>query len=288
MVKFTIKQFNEAYPDDNACLDEIFNARYGHLKTCPSCNKETTFYKIKNRKVYSCKLCGHQLSPTANTIFHKSSTPLKDWFFAIYLFSTSKNGVSAKELERQLGCTYKTAWRIGQQIRKLFSQNSDKLKGIVEVDETFYGGKSTSKRFKTVVPETKKTILGIVEREGDVKAMHVRSRGARILHDEIIKNVDDTATVMTDEYPGYKNIYKYGFNHEVIAHYETFVKGNTHTNTIEGFWGQLKRSINGTYHVVSGDYLQRYIDEFSYRYNHRKSPVPLFHLILSEAVRPVL
>src|SRR3989344_5358709 len=111
-MKFTINHFHQIYPDNDSCLDAIFQARYGHIKTCPKCKKETKFNRIKIRKCYCCQFCGFQLHPVAGTIFHKSDTPLKNWFYALYLFSTSKNGVSAMELQRQLGCTYKTAWRI--------------------------------------------------------------------------------------------------------------------------------------------------------------------------------
>ena len=113
-MKFTISEFNKKYLTDDAGLDELFTARYGHIKDCQKCKKETKFNRIKERKCYCCQFCGFQLHPVANTIFHKSDTPLKNWFFALYLFSTSKNGVSAMELQRQLGVTYKCAWRISK------------------------------------------------------------------------------------------------------------------------------------------------------------------------------
>jgi transposase len=124
MEKFTIKQFEAKYPNDDACLDEIFRQRYGELTECPSCNKGTKFHRVKGRKCYKCQYCAFELHPLADTIFHKSSTSLKDWFRAIYLFANSKNGVSAKELQRHLGVTYKTAWRMANRIRLLF-QNQD-------------------------------------------------------------------------------------------------------------------------------------------------------------------
>ena len=126
--KFTIKQFNEKYIDDNACLHQIFLNRYSYLENCPKCNDKFSYHKVTDRKCYACAYCGNQLHPLADTIFHKSSTSLKNWFYAIFLFSTSKNGVSAKELERQLGVTYKCAYRIAKQIRKLFDENVSMLK----------------------------------------------------------------------------------------------------------------------------------------------------------------
>ena len=159
MDKFTFKDFNEKYPDDNACLSEIFENRYGHLKTCPSCKKETKFHKVSDRKCYACQYCGFQIHPLANTIFHKSETSLKSWFYAIFLFANSKNGVSGKELQRQLGVTYKTAWRIAKQIRLLFSSDIRKLSNTVEANETYIGGKGRGKRGRGA--ENKTAVFGL-------------------------------------------------------------------------------------------------------------------------------
>src|SRR3989344_5492634 len=142
-MRYTIKQFNEEYPDDNACLEAVFQNRFGDVKFCPKCGAETKFYRVKKRQCYACMHCGYQLHPLAQTIFRKSETPLKSWFYAIYLFSVSKNGVSAKELERHLGVTYKTAWRMAKQIRLLMQQDVEQLTGTVEVDETYIGGRTT-------------------------------------------------------------------------------------------------------------------------------------------------
>lgn len=138
-IKFTIKQFHERYLDNEACLQQVFDNRYSHLENCPECKGKFSFYKVTDRKCYACAHCGYQLHPLSNTIFHKSSTELKNWFFAIFLFSSSKNGVSAKELQRQLGVTYKCAHRMGQQIRKLFDESVESLSSVVEVDETYMG-----------------------------------------------------------------------------------------------------------------------------------------------------
>jgi transposase len=151
-IKFTIKQFNEKYPDDEACLYEIFLNRYSHLESCPSCEGKFSYYKVSDRKCYSCANCGHQLHPLADTIFHKSSTAIKNWFYAIFLFSTSQNGVSAKELERQLGVTYKCAYRIAKQIRRLFDENINPLNNIVEIDKTYCGGKESNKHAHKKTP----------------------------------------------------------------------------------------------------------------------------------------
>lgn len=266
--KFTIKDFNKIYPDDNACLKEIFKNRYGHLKTCPSCKKEAHFHKLQKRKVYSCQYCGYQISPLADTIFHKSSTSLKDWFYSLYLFSVSKNGVSAKELQRQLGVTYKCAWRIAKQIRLLFKQNKDLLSDIIEIDETYIGGKHKGKRGRG--SENKTAVMGLAQRKGNLKAKVVSNTSSNTVHSIMRDNVKFGSNIMTDEYRSYHIVKKMGFNHQTVCHFkEQWAKGIAHTNTIEGFWSQLKRSINGTYHCVSPKYLQNYVDEFVYRYNNR-------------------
>jgi transposase-like protein len=279
--KFTVKNFNKLYPNDNACLNEIFKNRYSHVKICPSCNKKTNFYKVKNRKVYACQYCGYQISPLADTIFHKSPTSLRDWFYSIYLFSVSKNGVSAKELERQLGVTYKCAWRIAKQIRQLFTQNKDLLSDIIEIDETYIGGKHSGKRGRG--SENKTAVMGLAQRKGYLKAKVVKNTNSHTVKLIIRDNVKLESDIVTDEYRSYHIVKKMGFNHQTISHVkEQWANGTIHVNTIEGFWSQLKRSINGTYHCVSPKYLQAYVDEFVYRYNYRLSSFPLFlNLVLS-------
>jgi transposase len=130
----TTEDFNRVYPDDKSCLDRMYDIRYGHLKVCIKCKKETNFYRVKKRKCYACQYCGYQISPLAGTVFHKSSTNLKKWFYSIYLFSVSEKKVSAKELQRQLGVTYKCAWRIAKKIRHLFKENKELLSGILEIE----------------------------------------------------------------------------------------------------------------------------------------------------------
>ncbi len=279
--KYTIKDFNKMYPNDEACLNEIFKNRYSHLKSCPSCDKKTNFYKAKNRKVYACQYCGYQISPLADTIFHKSSTSLRDWFYSIYLFSVSKNGVSAKELERQLGVTYKCAWRIAKQIRQLFNQNKDLLSDTIEIDETYIGGKHKGKRGRG--SENKTAVMGLVQRKGNLKAKVVSNTNSYTVGSMIRDNVNLGADIVTDEYRSYNVVKKMGFNHQTVCHVkEQWANGTIHVNTLEGFWSQLKRSINGTYHCVSPKYLQFYVDEFVYRYNHRLSSFPIFlKLVLS-------
>ena len=144
---YTNKQFKKSFPDDDACLDFILKTRFQDFK-CPKCGK-SKFFRVKGLKKYACR-CGYQFSPLAKTIFHKSDTKLTDWFFILYLISTSKHGMSAKEIQRHLGTTYKTAWRIGKLIRSLMTQDNNKLEGDVEADEVFIGGRRRMNKKRTV------------------------------------------------------------------------------------------------------------------------------------------
>ena len=272
-MKYTIRQFQKEFPNDDVCLDYIFQKRFGHISDFKK------YYRVTGRKCYAHSETGEQIHPTACTIFHKSSTPLTLWLFAIFLFSQSKNGVSAKELERQLGVTYKCAYRIGQQIRKLMNDKVDIFTGTTEEDETYIGGKGgNNKRGRGA--EKKTAVFGMVERGGEVVAKAVENVKTKTILPILRSQLQQGAGLMTDEYNIY-NQTRYFFNHQVINHgAKQYVSGNVHTNSIEGFWSQLKNSIRGTYKFVSKKHLQSYINEFAWRYNHRKSEAhPFTHLV---------
>jgi len=280
-MKYTIKNLKNDFPNDDACLDFIFKNRWPKGLTCPNCEKKD-FYHVKGRKSYACK-CGYQVSPTEGTIFHKSSTPLTLWFHAIFLMSQSKNGVAAKELERQLGVTYKYAWRMAQQIRLLMSDDDGPLgdNEIVELDETYVGGKAKGKRGRGAANKT--PVFGAVERNGKLKTKVVLNVRKLTLMPLIKDMVADNSVIVTDESNSYNDVKKVGHLHESINHSKgQYVDGDVHTNTIEGFWSQFKRSVHGTYHSVSRKHLQLYLDEFSFRYSHRKSDNALPVLIFSK------
>lgn len=283
--RYTIDTLHKQFPDDDACLDYMFQKQYGDLKACPKCGVVSPrYYRARGRKCYACNDCGYQISPLANTIFHKSETPLKKWFYAIYLFGVGKNGVSAKEIERHLGVTYKTAWRMAKQIRLMMQQSGNPLSGIVEADETYIGGKAKLDRKYN----NKTAVVGIVEKKkgvGQVKAFATKQADATVTLPFLRANIEAGSILHTDDSRIYSRV-KRDFTHEFVNHSKLeYVKSGVHTNTIEGFWGQLKRSLDGTYHCVSPKYLQLYVNEFVYRYNHRD--VAAFPVLLKAAVKRV-
>ena len=282
-MKYTYQQFLSEYPTDEACLDRIMSMKYGQSPTCPACNRETKFHRITKRRAYVCQFCGHHVYPCVGTPFEKSRTSLQKWFYAMYLFTATRHGVAAKELERQLGVTYKTAWRIGHKLRKLMAQaNGDgPLGGHVEMDETLVGGKRHGKRGRAA--DGKTTVFGMVQRNGDLRAGIVPNVRRKTLEPIILRNVSPGTMISTDELRSYAHLSKSGFKHGTVRHsLGEYVVNVHHTNSIEGFWSRLKNSIRGTHVHVSGKHLSKYVSEFSYRYNMRgKSATPLMfsHLV---------
>ncbi len=290
-MKYTISRLKKEFPNDITCLEYIFNKKFGQAFTCPKCkHKKSKFHRVSKRKCYSCQWCSFQIHPLKGTIFEKSSTPLNLWFFAIFLMSQSKNGVSAKEIERHVGVTYKTAWRMAKEIRKLMGQDPKKDIGVFEIDETYVGGadrnKHMSKRKHKRGRGTDKTpVVGIAKRCGGVYAKTVADTTRSSVMPLIRQQVELDSIVMTDEFSVYDTL-KHRYTHGTVNHgKKEYARGVVHVNTIEGFWSQLKRSISGTYHSVSPKYLQRYVDEIAYHYNHRHSPLPIFLHLLSEMVK---
>jgi transposase-like protein/ribosomal protein L37AE/L43A len=281
MNKYTVKNFDKEFPNDEACLEWIKNHRYPNGIECPVCQKVTKHHKVTTRPVYECDNCGHQISPLANTIFHKSSTSLRTWFHAIFLMASTRCGISAKQLQRETGVTYKTAWRMFKQIRSLLDEKGNMFSGNVEVDETYVGGARQGKRGRGASGKT--IVAGIVERQGNVSASVVPDVKAQTLIPMIQDKVAINSTVFTDEMPSYNRLNQKGFNHEVINHFnKQYVNGNIHTNTIDGFWSLVKGGIKGVYRHVSPEYLDSYVNEYEFRYNHRKDEQPMFQTFLNQ------
>jgi transposase len=280
-LRFTVQQFNDKFPDDDACLEHLKEKRMpGGVTHCLKCQQERKHHRVTGRPAYACDYCGSMISPMAGTIFEKSSTPLRLWFYAMYLMGSTRCGISAKQIQRETGVTYKTAWRMFRQIRTLLSEDVQLEGDGIEIDETGIGG--TSKRLGRE-PKPKKTVFGMVERQGRVKAVVAKDRKRDTLFPIIKQYVMPESVIFSDDYPSYDGLGARVQEHKRINHSAgVYVMGDVHTNTIEGFWSLIKRGIGGVYHNVSEKYLQSYLDEYSFRYNRRHSGNLIFHSILEK------
>lgn len=277
----TLRQFQDRFPTEDSCLDHLMRVRYGDRHDCAKCGKSAHFYRVKARRSYACEYCGYQLYPTAGTPFDRTRTSLRDWFYVMFLFCTSRHGVAAKEVERQLGVTYKTAWRMCHEIRKYMGSldSDDPLGGegeIVEIDETLIGGSVSGKG--SGYKANKTCVVGMQERGGELITRVVPSRHKGAMHAVINSHVLPGTTVNTDGFGGYKDLTHNGYKHRTVDHKagEYATPDGRGVNTVEGFWAQLKRGINGTHIHVSGKHLPKYLGEFEYRWNMRFAP----HLML--------
>ena len=278
---FNVQDFFRRFPDDGACLDYLFGLKFGEELTCPKCGEVGAFHRLKKVPAYTCN-CGHHIHPMVGTPFEHSRTSLQKWFYAMYLFTTSRHGVPAKELQRQLSVTYKTAWRMGHEIRKHMAQvdGDPPLSGHVEVDETMIGGRrSGGKRGRGAPGKT--VVFGMLERGGDVMTRVVRDIRRRTLEAHILDKIKHGSTISSDELGSYRALTRHGYRHDTVNHSaDEWVRGDTHVNSIEGFWSQLKRSIRGTHVHVSAKHLPKYLGEFEFRYNMRKHPEIMFARLL--------
>jgi transposase-like protein len=280
--KYTIQDFNVEFPSDDSCLRFVLESRWPDGRTmCDKCGVERKHYRVTGRTAFACDHCGNHIYPLAGTIFEKSTTSLKTWFYAMYLMSSTRCGVSAKQIQRETGVTYKTAWRMFKQIRTLMSEEISLEGEAVEMDETYVGGRirGRSNGGRTVRgPKAKAVVVGVAERKGRVIAMVATDATAKTLQGIAKEYILPDSIVYTDEWSGYRGFDKInGYQHRRINHTAgIYVMGEIHTNTIEGFWSLVKRGIGGVYHSVSKKYLQTYLNEYSFRYNHRNSGQPMF------------
>lgn len=269
----SVREFFDLFPSDDACLEYLMRARFGESLDCPKCGKHGKFHRIRRHPAYECAWCGFEIFPMVGTPFEKSHTPLQKWFYAMYLFTTSRHGVPAKELQRQLSVTYKTAWRMGHEIRKYMAKvdGDPPLTGHVEVDETYVGGKRPGKRGRGAAG--KSVVFGILEREGELYTKVVSDASRASLVPEIALNVPQGTRISSDEHGAYRILRKLGYDHQAVNHSaDEWARGDVHVNTLESFWSILKRSIKGTHVHVSAKHLSKYLGEFEFRYNLRKRP----------------
>lgn len=265
--KYSIRNLKKDFPNEETCLSFIFDTL--HSRKC-SCGGE--YKQIKGRKQFQCGKCRYQIAPASNTIFHKSDTPLSLWFHAIWVFSNAKSGISAKEMERQLGVTYKCAWRILSLIRKALKQSDEPLDNVVETDVAYIGGRKDAGKNNVNLSEAmkaKSVVLVALERGGKIKAKVSPNATANEIEDFLKQGVKKGAVLLSDSAQGFKRLDK-DYRHFSVNHSKgEYVRYKTHVNTVENFFGHIKRSIKGTYKVISRQHLQSYLDSFVFHYNNR-------------------
>lgn len=283
-----IVEIYERFPTQEDCLNYLEQVRWHGKPICPYCNSDKiTPLRKENR--YHCNNCNTSFSVTVRTIFHKTKLPLQKWFLAICLVLNAKKGIAARQLARDLKINKDTAWYMNMRIRKAMIEQRELMTGIVEMDETYIGGKprrggnggnGPNKRGRG----TKKTpVIGIAQRNGKIKARPAKNVKGRTLRELVRDNVDlPNAVLITDEFTGYSRMSTI-IEHQVVNHHVWYVDGYRHTNNIESFWALLKRGIVGQYHKVSLRHLPKYIDEFCYRHNNRNRD-DLFDRTINQAV----
>lgn len=303
----TFIEFIKKFPTEKAVIDYYLKIRYGNQVACNHCGSVKVYQKTDRPKVFDCNDCHNTFSPFKDTIFEKSSTDLRKWMYAIHLFLNGKKGISGLQLQREIGVTYKTAWRMLQQIREAMGNKEPDsfVETIIEIDETYIGGKprkenkheddndqdkpSGNKRGRG----TKKTpVIGVIDRENKkiyAKVALPNKDGKKLTSKQLLDVLnkvckqDDNNVIMSDEFKGYNLLSKENFIHLRVDHEKLFSDGFAHTNNIESFWAVLKRGVYGIYHHVSLKYMQRYVDEFCFRYNNRD--VNMFDMVLKQGIK---
>jgi len=278
LIKYGITSLRKEFPTDSTCVEFIFDALHSRKCSCGG-----VYSLIKGRRQFQCSKCRFQIAPTAGTIFHKSPTPLTLWFHAILVFSSAKSGISAKTMERELEVTYKCAWRILHFIRKSLTQNTDKLKGDVEMDSAYfggrkYGGKNNEKLGDAV--RAKAVVFGAIERNGQIRTEMMPDNTSLSHKIFLEKNISDKSRLMTDKTNRLDKVAK-GYDRHSVDHSKgEYVRGDVYVNSIEAFWSHIKRSIKGTHKVISKKHLQTYLDGFVFHYNNRYNDKQRFEVLL--------
>jgi len=304
---YSLHEFLRDFPNDEACLEWLWRERHspdGEHAHCPKCETERSFKRYatkQQRQSWTCTGCGHHIHPTAGTIFAKSSRPLTDWFYVMYLVSSSRCGVAAKQVERELGCNYKTAWRMLNKVRnELMRQDDEPLSGEVEADSAFVGGQLRDGERKRLRAEGRSNqgpatkdraiVFAAVERKGRLRASVVgTSRAQRqatsAIQETLCEFVLPRSMVFTDDWGGYNAVERAGrYRMRRIRHSQRiYVSGDVHTNTVEGFFGHFKTDVRGTHHSVSARWLPSYLNEWVWKWNRRNDDDAMFRQLLDSA-----
>ena len=282
-------QIYKKFPTQHDCLKHLENVRWNNTPKCPYCKSENQT-PVKGKPRYHCNNCNTSYSVTVGTIFHKTKADLQKWFLAITLVLNAKKGMSARQLARDIEVTKDTAWYMLMRIRRAFKEYGELLEGIIEVDETYVGGKNKNRHNDKKTKggqgrggEDKTAVFGMLQRDGKVKAAKVNNVSGKTLKGAIKANVKKGSQIMSDEWKAYNGL-SLLYGHSIVKHaYGEYVNGAAHTNTLEGFWSLLKRGVIGQFHYVTPKHLNKYIDEFCFRYNNRGNN-NIFELTLQKAV----
>jgi transposase-like protein len=292
----TLCEVLKEFGNDESCRDYLEALRWPDKITCPRCDS-AKISRVYDRKVFDCDSCRYQFSVLAGTIFQDTKLPLPTWFATVYLMCESKKGISANQVNRMMGGSYKTAWYLCHRIRAAMSSASEdrpKLGGTIEVDETFVGGIQRGHQHKPGHPQCKKeVVIGIRQRGGELRFFHAEDVKSGTLAKYIKENIaHDVDVIMTDEYGAYPSaIAKAGVftEHKTIKHKaKIYVDGDVHTNTVESAFSLLKRGIVGTWHRISAKHLSAYLDEMEFRFNNRSNPYLFRDTLMKLIEAPVL
>lgn len=298
----TFLELMRMFPTEDSVIEYYIKVRYPNGVHCNHCGSTKVYQEHARKKVFSCNDCRSTFSPFKGTIFEKSSTDFRKWMYAIHLFLNGKKGISGLQLQREIGVTYKTAWRMLQQIRLAMGNESQKgfFDTVVEIDETYIGGKPRKSNDHDDEPKPNKRgrgtskipVVGVIDRIN--KKVYARialpnAQGKKLTSKQLIDILSIVSkqgngnTVISDEFKGYMHLESKNFVHLRIDHTKAFSDHNgIHTNNIESFWATLKRGVYGIYHQVSLKYMQRYVDEFCFRYNNRE--LDMFNMVLKQSV----
>lgn len=264
--------------DDQKAREYLEALRWPNGTVCPHCGVIGDHYQLQGPShrpgLWKCKDCREQFSVTVGTVFERSKIPLSKWLMAVYLLCSSKKGISSHQLHRTLDVTYKTAWFMAHRIREAMTDSPTGLLGgnggTVEADETFWGNNKRVKGTTGRGYAHKMKVVALVERKGRVRSFHVKDIKASTIKEILVSNIDKQANLRTDEASMYTLVGRQFASHEIVSHSaREYSRGDAHTNTIEGCFSILKRGLIGTYHKCGEQHLQRYVNEFDFRYNNR-------------------
>ncbi len=289
-----IIQIYKQFPTKQDCYKHLEKVRWTNKPECPYCKSKNNSTSVPKENRYHCNMCNMSYSVTIGTVFQNTKLDFQKWFLAMSLVLNAKKGISARQLARDIEVTKDTAWFMLMRLRRTMKEYGELLQGIVEADETYIGGKNKNKHANKKIKGTqgrntkdKIAVAGVLDRAGKrIIAQKVKDVQSRTLKSFIGQNVKKGSTIATDDWKSYRGLVP-KFKHLIVKHNKgEYVKGIAHTNTIEGFWSLLKRGIIGQYHKVSTKHLNRYIDEFCFRYNNRSNP-EIFALTLQKALNYV-